>query len=205
MSIKDAHTPTARPVASGQQTATPAHEQRVDAGQRPTRHRVLAALRIAMGLTFLWAFLDKAVGLGYATSPKQAWINGGSPTSGFLAHVEVGPFQSMLRDLAGSGWADWLFMLALLGVGIALLLGIGMRVAATAGTLLLAMMWIAEWPLARFDTTGTATSSANPLVDEHVVFIVVVIAVAAFAAGNTWGLGRQWASLALVRRNPWLR
>ena len=31
-------------------------------------------------LRFLWAFLDKAFGLGYATPSGNAWINGGSPT-----------------------------------------------------------------------------------------------------------------------------
>jgi thiosulfate dehydrogenase [quinone] large subunit len=111
----------------------------------------------------------------------------------------------MLRDWAGTGWADWLFMLALLGVGAALLFGIGMRVAATAGTALLAFMWIAEWPLARATSAGDATSSSNPLIDYHVVFIGVVIVLAAFAAGNTWGIGRRWTSLDVVRRNPWLR
>jgi thiosulfate dehydrogenase [quinone] large subunit len=198
MSIKDTHTP----IVPVQRTATPTPHERLDT---TARYRVLAILRIIMGLTFLWAFLDKTFGLGYATSSKQAWVNGGSPTNGFLAHVEVGPFQSMLRDWAGSGWADWLFMLALLGIGVALLFGIGMRVTATAGALLLAMMWIAEWPLARFASTGDATSSSNPLIDYHVVFIAVVIVLAAFAAGNTWGLGRRWTSLNMVRRNPWLR
>ena len=35
------------------------------------------ALRIATGLVFLWAFLDKLLGLGYATPTDRAWINGG--------------------------------------------------------------------------------------------------------------------------------
>jgi len=28
---------------------------------------------------------------------------------------------------------------------------------------------------------------------------------AAVGAGNTWGLGRAWASLPVVRNHPWLR
>lgn len=171
----------------------------------PGRSPVLAILRIVLGLTFLWAFFDKTFGLGYATSSAQAWISGGSPTKGFLGHVQVGPLQSMLRGWAGAGWADWLFMLALFGIGLALLLGVGMRVAAIAGTGLLAMMWIAEWPLARSASDGTATSSTNPLIDYHLVYLVAIIVVAAFAAGDTWGLGRRWAKLDLVRRNRWLR
>jgi thiosulfate dehydrogenase [quinone] large subunit len=206
MSIKDSPTSTAKPVIPVQQTtdAVPATGP-ATATHGQGRYQVLAVLRITMGLTFLWAFLDKAFGLGYSTTSAQAWIHGGSPTQGFLAHVEIGPMQSILRDWAGAGWVNWLFMLTLLGLSVALILGIGLRVSAIAGTLLLAFMWIAEWPLARFDSTGAATSSTNPVIDYHFVFIVVVITLAAFAAGNTWGVGRQWAKLDIVHRNPWLR
>lgn len=167
--------------------------------------RALAALRVAIGLTFLWAFLDKTFGLGYATSGKQAWINGGSPTKGFLAHVQVGPLQGLLRDWAGAGWADWLFMIGLLGIGVALTLGIGMRIAGVAGTVLLAMMWFATWPLARHTSAGAPTSSTNPVLDEHLILIIALVAVVLGAAGTVWGLGRWWNEQRFVRANPWLR
>lgn len=206
MSIQDTPTPSAKPTIPTQHTPVPATTRTPEVtGDGRGRHQVMAVLRITMGLTFLWAFLDKTFGWGYATKSSQAWINGGSPTKGFLAHVEVGPFQGMLRDWAGSGVANWLFMLGLLGIGLALVLGVGMRIAATTGTILLALMWIAEWPLARFTSTGAPTSSTNPIIDEHFVFILVLITLAAYAAGNTWGLGRQWAGLDVVARNPWLR
>lgn len=167
--------------------------------------KALAVLRIVLGLMFLWAFLDKLFGLGYATKHAQAWINGGSPTKGFLSHVEVGPLQDVLRSWAGAPWADWLFMLALLGLSVALILGIGLRVAAVAGFFLLGFMWLAEWPLARFDSTGAATSSSNPIIDYHFIYFVTLVTFALTAAGNTWGLGRQWAKLPIVQQNPWLR
>ena len=65
-----------------------------------------------------------------ATPSARAWINGGSPTKGFLSGVDVGPWQSFFHNIAGDPWADWLFMLGLLGIGVALVLGIGMRMAA---------------------------------------------------------------------------
>ncbi|RKN12972.1 hypothetical protein D7318_32220, partial [Streptomyces radicis] len=34
--------------------------------------RILAGLRVALGFVFLWAFLDKAFGLGYATQAENA-------------------------------------------------------------------------------------------------------------------------------------
>ena len=55
--------------------------------------RLLAAgLRLALGWMFLWAFLDKMFGLGHETAAEDAWINGGSPTEGFLAFAAAGPF-----------------------------------------------------------------------------------------------------------------
>src|SRR3954451_17740966 len=79
----------------------------------PTAAKALAVLRIAVGFVFLWAFFDKTFGLGYATPAARAWVNGGSPTKGFLSAVHAGPFQSTFHSMAGSGWADWLFMLGL--------------------------------------------------------------------------------------------
>jgi thiosulfate dehydrogenase (quinone) large subunit len=207
VSVQDRTHSTASPTVPTRKTAAKGDSTvpRRSTPSASTGTRVLAVLRIAMGLTFLWAFVDKMFGLGYATSSAQAWIHGGSPTTGFLAHVEVGPLQAMLRDLAATGVADWLFMLALLGIGAALLFGVGMRLAATAGVLLLASMWIAQWPLARFTSGGTATASTNPLIDYHVVYIVVVILLAVFAAGDRWGLGRRWARLDIVGQHGWLR
>lgn len=58
--------------------------------------------RITTGLLFLWAFADKAFGLGYATRSQNAWFSGGSPTKGFLSKVSVGPLESTFHELAGS-------------------------------------------------------------------------------------------------------
>ena len=51
--------------------------------QKAARY-LFAGIRLALGWVFLWAFLDKLFGLGHATPAKRAWINGGSPTKGFL-------------------------------------------------------------------------------------------------------------------------
>ena len=69
----------------------------------------------------------------FATPAARAWITGGSPTKGFLSGSE-GPFAGFYHALAGNGFVDVLFMVGLLGIGLALILGIGLRVAAVAGT-----------------------------------------------------------------------
>jgi thiosulfate dehydrogenase [quinone] large subunit len=164
-----------------------------------------AVVRIFMSLVFLWAFLDKTFGLGYATPGERAWLNGGSPTKGFLGNIDHGPLATMFRDWAGTWWADWLFMLGLAGIGLALLLGIGLRIAAISGTLMMLLMWAAEWPLDRFTDTGEPTMSTNPILDYHLLYALVLIGLAFIAAGNTWGLGKTWTNLNLVKKNSWLR
>lgn len=157
----------------------------------------VAATRVALGFVFLWAFLDKLFGLGKATPSARAWLNGGSPTTGYLKGVtgaeSQNPFKGFFEIFVGQAWADWLFMAGLLGIGVALILGVAMRVAAVSAVLLLAMMWLASFPIAN-----------NPFVDDHLVYALVVIALAAVGAGNHYGLGRWWTSRAAVAGRRWL-
>lgn len=162
------------------------------------RHRAyrftLAVTRLAIGWMFVWAFLDKLFGLGHETLSKAAWINGGSPTSGFLAHAPKGPFASFYNSIAGAAWADWLFMAALAGIGIALMLGVTMRIAAASGAALLVMMWSAVLPPAN-----------NPFMDDHLIYALVLGVLALTAAGKTLGLGRRWERIPLVTRHGFLK
>ncbi|MFK0246062.1 hypothetical protein ACIQUM_15280 [Amycolatopsis azurea] len=184
--------------------SVPVQHPEVHDGRSPGA-RSLAVLRVATGLLFLWAFADKTFGFGYATSSGNAWINGGSPTKGFLSRVDVGPFAEAMRSWGGTWWADWLFMIGLLGIGLAVTAGVGLRVSAVTGTVMMLLMWVAEWPPARTNAAGEPTMSTNPLIDYHLIYALVLIALAAAAAGNTWGLGERWARLAFVDRNDWLR
>jgi thiosulfate dehydrogenase [quinone] large subunit len=168
-----------------------------------TATRALAVLRISTGFVFLWAFLDKTFGLRYSTPWAKAWINGGSPTKGFLASVEVGPFQSLFHSIAGTWWANTLFMLGLLGVGVAVMAGVAMRGAAVAGIVLLAGMWLAEFPLAQHTSAGAPSGSSNPLVDYHFIYAASLIVLALTYAGSTWGLGKLWARLPFVHSHSW--
>ncbi|MFI6512285.1 hypothetical protein ACIBCT_32175 [Streptosporangium sp. NPDC050855] len=153
-----------------------------------------AITRIGLGFIFLWAFLDKTFGLGFATPAERAWLNGGSPTTGFLKGTGENALGGVFTALAGQAWVDWLFMLGLLGVGTALLLGIGLRIAAVAGGLMMVLMWAAALPL-----------ETNPFLDDHLIYAVVLAGLALSGAGATWGLGARWAATGLVRRHPVLR
>ncbi|MEU5313272.1 hypothetical protein [Streptomyces sp. NPDC021562] len=198
--------PSFRPSSRGN-VDTSASESRASArtGTHTAAALALASLRLLTGFVFLWAFLDKTFGLGYATASGKGWIDGGSPTKGFLSSVAAGPMRSTFHSWAGDPWADRLFMLGLLGIGVALLAGVALRFAAVAGTLMMALMWLAEWPPARHLVDGSPSMSTNPFADYHVLYAVVLIALAAGSAGDTLGLGRPWAQLPLVRRSRWLR
>jgi thiosulfate dehydrogenase [quinone] large subunit len=163
----------------------------------------IALLRLSIGFAFLWAFLDKLFGLGYSTASERAWIHGGSPTKGFLSHVDVGPLQSAFNSIAGSWWADTLFMLGLLGVGLAVMLGVFLNVSAIAGSLMMVLMWAAEWPLAQFTSSGDPSGSTNPFMDYHLIYALVLIVLAVIGAGRYFGIAPWWARV--TGGKAWLR
>jgi thiosulfate dehydrogenase [quinone] large subunit len=172
----------------------PAAGQVVAPAQARAFGYVTAALRIGLGWIFLWAFLDKLFGLGHETESKAAWINGGSPTNGFLAHATAGPFADLYQNIAGQAWADWLFMIGLAGIGTALIAGVAIRIAAASGALLLVLMWTAVLPPAN-----------NPFLDDHLIYALVLIALALVKAGHVLGLGQTWERLPLVQKYSALR
>lgn len=155
--------------------------------------RVAAVLRIVYGFTFLWAFLDKLFGLHFSTPTAKSWLNGGNPTKGYLSS-SAGPFSGFYHSIAGHGLTNWGFMLGLLAVGVALILGIGMRLAAIGGGIMYAMMYTVVLP--------TVT---NPFIDDHLVGLIVVVLLALIGAGHVWGLGTAWNKVDIVKRYPILR
>ena len=164
-------------------------------------------VRILLGFTFLWAFLDKTFAWGYATT--KAWMFGsgdGSPTAGFLKFGvnPNGPFHDFYTGLAPSspnGIVNWLFMLALLGAGVGLVLGIGMRISCIGASLLLLSMYLAVAPWSKYvDQTGSTVATNNPLLDEHIIYAATLMLLMFVMAGRYWGLGRWWES----RTPSWL-
>lgn len=158
-------------------------------------------LRITIGFYFLWAFLDKLLGLGFSTCRdavagtislgcERAWLFGGSPTTGYLNSLD-GTFAATFQGLAGNTFIDWLFMLGLLGIGLALMLGIGMRVAVVTGSLLLFMMYVAALPL-----------TTNPLIDDHIIYILALFGLLAVNGEQKLGFGAVWARQGIVKKYP---
>lgn len=124
---------------------------------------VFTVLRLVMGFIFLWAFLDKTFGLGFATTADKAWINGGSPTTGFLSFAVKGPFAEIFHGLAGVAVVDWLFMLGLLFVGLTLIMNKYVKWGCVAGILMMLLMYLA-----------LLFPENNPIVDDHIVYLLVL-------------------------------
>lgn len=167
--------------------------------------RALAAVRIAFGLTFLWAFFDKLFALGFSTgrNPETgvvdyfgdaAWINGGNPTLGFLKFGTAGPFQGFFGSIAGHPLTNWGFMMGLLLIGLALTLGVAMRLGTLGGGLMYLLMWLAVLPPAN-----------HPVLDDHVLGALTMIVLVLGSAGAVWGLGRAWEKIPAVQRFPILK
>ncbi len=178
---------------------------------------VMGLLRLAMGWTFLWAFLDKAFGLGFTTGRvvdeatgassitffgDAAWVNGGSPTAGVLGFALKGPFADTYQSITGfqmtatgptsAAWVDWVYMLSMLLIGLALILGIGVKLASIGGIVWMAVFYTATaiWP------------EHNPFMDDHVVEALVLGALFVANAGIYLGLGKVWQSTELVKKHP---
>jgi thiosulfate dehydrogenase [quinone] large subunit len=146
-------------------------------------------LRLLLGWSFLWAFLDKMFGLGFATCRLDdgvidfgcdaAMMAGGSPTYGFLTFATQGShtgawFEWMASSSPDSiNLFDVLFMLALLLGGLALMLGIGVRIAAIGGAILMAFMFLA----------GDVWPENNPINSSHIIEMVAFLGIAYVGPG----------------------
>jgi thiosulfate dehydrogenase [quinone] large subunit len=124
---------------------------------------ILLKLRFVMSFIFLWAFFDKLFGWGFATKSADAWIHGGSPTTGFLSMAAKGPFASLFHSLAGVALVDWLFMLGLLFIGLTLLFNKYVFWGGVAGVIMMVLMWLA-----------LLFPANNPIIDEHVDYALVL-------------------------------
>lgn len=150
----------------------------------------LAVTRILVGFEFLWAFVDKAFGLGFSTPTENAWVNGGSPTLGYLSAERA--LQDVFRPIAGAPIVDILFMLGLLGVGVGLIAGVAVRIAAIAGALMMLLMWAASFPIA-----------ANPFVDYHLVEATLMAVFALALPSQRLSLAGPWRRV--TRGTAWLQ
>jgi thiosulfate dehydrogenase [quinone] large subunit len=174
--------------------------------------RVFGVLRLFMGWTFLWAFIDKTFALGFATGRLEdgtvdsaaAWVNGASPTAGVIGFALTHPFQGFYQSITGyqmteagptvAAWVDWVYMGALVLIGLGLILGVMTRLAAIGGIAWMAIFYTATaiWP------------EHNPFLDDHVVYAVILVGLILANAGRYYGLGKIWQRVDFVKDRKYL-
>jgi thiosulfate dehydrogenase [quinone] large subunit len=151
----------------------------------------VALLRVVVGVIFVWAGADKlanggapgqwtaATFLKFATNGSLGWpFVTGTPDP----KAVYNPTHDFWVSLAGNTTAMTVVNnLVVAGeclIGIALIVGIATRFASIMGALMMAFFFLAGW------------SFTNGIVEEHVTYGVVLLALAGMGAGNYFGLDR---------------
>jgi thiosulfate dehydrogenase [quinone] large subunit len=145
----------------------------------------LLALRLVMGWTLFYAGITKVL--------DPEWSAGG-----FLLHgiPEANPFTGVWTTMAN----DWLWLVDPLNawgltlVGLALIVGVAVRWSAFWGAVMMLFYWVASFPL-----------DHAILIDDHVVYALLLFGLGAFGAGRILGLDQYVEVTAFVQNRPWLR
>lgn len=152
----------------------------------PASRALLFLLRIALA----WVFL-------YAAS-HQVFVSGFSVT-GFLSGTKTfHDFFTVFTNPAIAPVITFLVAYGHLAIGLSLLTGLFVRVSSIFGIGLMAIYWMAHMNFPYISDT------TNLLVDEHVIYALVLGLLIARHAGHIWGLDAWAARLEPVRHNEML-
>ncbi|GGN87003.1 MULTISPECIES: DoxX family membrane protein [Haloarcula] len=158
----------------------------------------LFLLRIVMGWTLFQGGVTKLVTY-LDGNPENNWT-----AAGFLANAipEGNPFTGMFVAMAGNPAIDWLNMLGLTLAGLALLLGAFVRFAAFWGAVMMLFYWLASL---QGGLLAGLPVAHGWVVDDHIVYAVLLFGLGAFGAGRILGLDSYLEDMSLIDNNQWLR
>ncbi len=143
--------------------------------------------RIVIGIIFLWAGLEKAIGTGlgvwnadgflqFATNGSLGWpFVTGEGAEGRVFNP-THDFWAGLVDTGASDVIAYLVPLGQIGIGVSLILGLFTRFGAAMGTLMMLFFFVAAWDF-QFG-----------IVNQHLTYAVVTFGLAVIGAGNYYGL-----------------
>lgn len=133
----------------------------------------LFLLRVSTGWLFFYAGITKILNpewsaAGYLTGAKTfpEFFN-------FFLQPNILPIVNLANE-----WGLTL-------IGVALILGVFVRWAAIAGIILMVLYYL---PILDFPYPNTHSY----IVDEHVIYALVLLVLSVFNAGQVWGLGRRF-------------
>lgn len=129
----------------------------------------LFLLRVALGWLFLYAGITKIL--------NPAWS-----AAGYLGNAKTfGGFYAWLASPANMGWVNFINEWGLTLLGVSLIIGIGVRLSSILGAL---MMLLYYFPILKFPMVGTHSY----LVDEHIIYALVLLFFANVHAGRAFGI-----------------
>ena len=146
----------------------------------------LLLLRLATGWLMFYAGITKVL--------NPEWT-----AAGYLQGAKTLPglFQWFALP-ANIGWVNFVNEWGLTLLGISLILGVFVRLSSIAGVLLMALYYL---PVLTFPIVGTHSY----IVDQHVIYALVLIFFAVIRAGRYYGLENWCAKLPICSRFPRLR
>jgi len=131
----------------------------------------LLFLRLALGWLYFYAGITKLL------DPK--WT-----AAGYLKGAQtLTPLYQWLSSPQNINWVNFLNEWGLTLVGLSLIFGVFLRIGAVSGILIMLLYYI---PILNFPYVGKGTTSF--LVDQHFIFVLVLVMLASFDAGKYWGL-----------------
>lgn len=133
----------------------------------------LFVLRVGLGWVFFWAGITKVL--------NPAWSAGG-----FLKGAKT--FPALFHWFSSPGVlpiTNFLNEWGLTLLGVSLILGIFVRWSAPFGIALMALYYL---PILQFPYPNVNSF----IIDEHIIYIAVLIALYAFNAGQYWGLEKKF-------------
>ncbi len=150
-------------------------------------HQVgVAIFRIAVGIIFLWAGLDKLLGatpfsasgfLTHATLGSLGWpFVTGTPADGTVFNPTHDFWVSLAGNAGLMSIVNFLVVAGEIGIGVALILGLFTRFAGAMGTLMMLLFFVAAWDF----TDG--------IVNQHLTYALVCATLTGLGAGRYYGL-----------------
>ena len=85
-------------------------------------------------------------------------------------------------------------MMGLIVIGLSLLMGIGVRITGSIGSVIYALMY-----------TTLVTPENNRFMDDHLIGMFIMAGLITAVAGSPTGLGKLWVRIPLVKRYPLLK
>lgn len=141
----------------------------------------MTLLRIALGWLFFYAGITKVINPEWTAT---GYLGGAKTLKGFygwLASQGVSPIVDFINE-----WGLTL-------LGISLILGVFVRLSAPLGALMMILYWL---PI----LDGLRPNTHAFIVDEHIVYALTLLLLAAARAGRHWGLD---AKLLHTKLNRW--